>query len=329
MRAAAIVNGTARHLRDRLRGQLARALPGAVAFTRSLDEAREAIRAEIARGVDLLVLGGGDGSVVMGLTLVEEACRGAGRPEPAIGVLRLGSANAIADAVGATEDAAADLARLARGEGTWRSMSMIRVLGVRAPFVGIGAGAQALEDREAVDRLVERVPIAHRFAGDAARSALSAMLRAVPRIAATPRPRAVIANLGSPAIELLHGEPTSRALARGETLWSGPCALIAGATIPYFAAGSRLFELTATRSNRFRIRCGEASLRALLRGTPAALRERAEGAAGADFLCDHVQIRLDAEVAIEAGGELLGRHREIELAIGNPATVAALERDPH
>jgi hypothetical protein len=320
VRAAAIVNGTARRLRDRLRSQLVRALPGAVAVTRSLDEAREAIRAEVARGVDLLVLGGGDGTVVMGLTLIEEACRGAGCPEPAIGVLRLGSANAIADAVGATGDAAADLSRLARGEGTWRSMSMIRVLGVRAPVVGIGAAAQVLEDREAVDRFVERVPIARRLAGDAARSALSMVLRSVPRIAATSRPRAAIANLGSPAIELVRGEPTSRALSRGETLWSGPCALIAGATIPHFAA---------MRPNRFRIRCGDTSVRALLRGTPGALRERAPAGAGADFLCDHVQIQLDAEAAVEAGGELLGRHREIELAIGNPVTVAALEREPH
>ena len=142
-------------------------------FTRSLDEAREAIRTEVARGVDLLVLGGGDGTVVMGLTLIEEACRGAGRPAPAIGVLRLGAANAIADTIGASDDAAADLSRLARGEGTWRSMAMLRVLGVRAPFVGVGVDAQLLEDRAAVDRLVDRVPVARRFAGDAARSALS------------------------------------------------------------------------------------------------------------------------------------------------------------
>src|SRR5690348_18066087 len=62
-----------------------------------------------------------DGTVVMGLTLVAEACRGYGRPEPAIGILRLGSGNAIADTVGATDDTAADLGRLGRGHGAWRS----------------------------------------------------------------------------------------------------------------------------------------------------------------------------------------------------------------
>ena len=80
-----------------VRGKLERVLPGGVRFTGSLDEARTTIRAEIKRGADLIVLGGGDGTVVMGLTLLGEACRAMGRREPAIGILRLGSGNAIAE----------------------------------------------------------------------------------------------------------------------------------------------------------------------------------------------------------------------------------------
>src|SRR5438105_3685203 len=121
-----------------MRGRLERALPGRVRFTESLDEARATIRAEIRRGVDLLVLAGGDGTVVMGLTLLGEACRGASRPEPAIAILRLGTGNAIADTVGASEDVVEDLDRLARGGGTRRVMPLLEVLGVRAPFVGMG-----------------------------------------------------------------------------------------------------------------------------------------------------------------------------------------------
>src|SRR5205823_12656899 len=139
------------------------------------------IRAEIAGGVDLVVLGGGDGTVVMGLALVAEACRGAGRGEPAIGVLRLGSGNAIADALGATDDPHADLDALVRG-GAWMTMPMIDVLGVRAPFVGVGVDAQLLEDQQAVGRLVDRVP-GGRFVGGATRYALSIALRSVPRFA--------------------------------------------------------------------------------------------------------------------------------------------------
>ena len=72
VRAVAIVNGNARRLGGRLRRKLESALPGGVRFTGSLAEARATIRAEVRRGVDLVVLGGGDGTVVMGLTLLAE-----------------------------------------------------------------------------------------------------------------------------------------------------------------------------------------------------------------------------------------------------------------
>ena len=133
------MNGNARRLGGRLRARLERTLPGGVRFTDSLDEARATIRAEVRRGVDLIVLGGGDGTAVMGLTLIGEACRGTGKPEPAIAILRMGSGNAIADTVGASDDIVDDLGRLARGGGTRTSVPLIDVLGVRAPFVGVVA----------------------------------------------------------------------------------------------------------------------------------------------------------------------------------------------
>lgn len=335
MRAVAIVNGTARRLEARLRGRLGRALPGGVVFTRSLEEARGAIRAEVARGVDLIVLGGGDGTVVMGLALIGEACRGAGRPEPAIGVLRLGSANAVADAVGASADPAADLARLARGDGVWRSMPLLRVLGFRAPFAGAGAGAQLLEDREAIARLVDRVPGARWLAprgvlpivGDAARSALSIAARSVQRLAAGSRVHAVISNLGSPAIELERGAPIGRSIARGEVLWSGACELVAASTIADLDPGARSPAVTGARGDRFHLRCGAAGWPRIRAGAAGGFGSREPTGRGRSFLCDHVDIQLDAGLAIEAGGELLGHRQGLEIALGEPATVAALGGD--
>ncbi|MGN6109019.1 MAG: diacylglycerol kinase family protein, partial [Kofleriaceae bacterium] len=130
MRAVAIVNGTLPRVRGPLGRALERAWPGRVRITGSLGHARAAIRDELARGVDLIAFGGGDGTVVMGLALLAEACRGWARPEPAIGALRLGATSAIARALGATDDPVADLARLVRGAGAWRPVAMIEALGL-------------------------------------------------------------------------------------------------------------------------------------------------------------------------------------------------------
>jgi len=326
VRAAAIVNGQSRRLGARLRRRLERAFPGNVRITHSLADARAAIFDEVRRGLDAIVLGGGDGTVVMGLTLIAEACRGSGRPEPAIGILRLGSGNAIADTVGASDDAADDLERLARGDGRWRRVPMIDVLGARAPFVGMGVDAMLLEDQAAIGRVVDRVPGARRMVGGTARYALSVALRSVPRFATTSRPIVTVTNLGAPAIEMARTGPTGRRIARGEILWSGACTLVAASTIPFFGFGLKMFAFSEAQSGRFHLRCGDAGLLEILRNTPAAFRGEYFSDHVRDFLCDRVVIAVDGETPVEAGGELLGRHDRVELALSPAVTLISLDR---
>jgi diacylglycerol kinase family enzyme len=286
------------------------------------------IREEIAFGRDLIVLGGGDGTVVMGLSLIAEACRGTGKPEPAIGILRLGSGNAIADTVGASDDPVADLERLVAGAGRWKTIPLIDVLGVRAPFVGMGVDAQLLEDHEAVGRLVDRVPGAKRLVGGATRYALSVALRSMPRFATTSRPLATVTNLGSPALEMTRVGPSGRTIPTGTIMWKGNVTLVAGATIPFFGFGLKMFAFAGVHAGKFHLRCGDAGLLEILRNTPAAFRGEYFSENVRDFLCDRVQIDVDAETAIEAGGELLGRRKHVELALGRPATFATLANRP-
>ncbi len=321
------MNGRARRVRGRLRTKLERAAPGMVRFTTSLDHAREVIRAELRRGLDLIVLGGGDGTVVMGLTLIAEACRGLGRSEPAVGILRLGSGNAFADTVGASRDPVADLARLIHGEGTWWTVPLLDVLGVRAPFVGIGLDAQLLEDHHLVGAIVDRVPVARRLGG-ASRYAISVATRSIPRFATVTRPNATVRNLGAPAIEMGRGGPTGRTVASGDVLWSGAVTMVAGATIPFFGFGLKMFAFGGARADRFQLRCADGGFFETMRAVPSAFRGDYFSEHTHDFLCDRVNIELDVESAVEAGGELLGRRRQLDLALAKPVTLVALAKDP-
>jgi hypothetical protein len=194
---------------------------------------------------------------------------------------------------------------------------------VRAPFVGMGVDAQLLEDHERVDRVVDRLPGA-RFVGGGARYVLSVALRSVPRFAIGTRPTAIVTNQGATAIEMAKGGPTGRQLPRGAELWRGRCTLVAAATIPYFGFGLKMFAFTAARKQLFHLRCGDAGLFEIMRNTPAAFRGDYFSEHVTDFLCDRVAIELDRETAIEAGGELLGRHAQVELALGAPITALSL-----
>ena len=68
---------------------------------------------------------------------------------------------------------------------------MLDVLGMRAPFVGMGVDAQLLEDNEAIGRVVDRMPGVRRVVGGGMRYALSVALRSVPRFATAARPNVV------------------------------------------------------------------------------------------------------------------------------------------
>ena len=184
------------------------------------------------------MFGGGDGTVVMGLTFLGEACRGMAKREPAIGVLRLGSGNAIADTVHASDDVVGDLEWLGRGAGIKRELPLLEVLGVRAPFVGVGIDAQVLEDHAMVGKVVDRVPVAvARALGGGARYVMSVALRSIPRFAFGTKPHAIVTNLGSPALELAESGAITREHPAGTELWRGNCTMVAGATIPYFGFG--------------------------------------------------------------------------------------------
>lgn len=324
MRVVAIVNVGGGPESARLRARLERAAPGRVRPTATLAEARAAIRAEVARGVDLVVFGGGDGTLVMGLVLLAEAARAAGRPEPAVGVLRLGAGNAIADAFGAGRDPAADLARLAAGEGAWRPVRLLDALGMRAPFVGVGLDSQLLEDQAAVGAAIDRVPGARRWVGGRARYALSVALRSLPRFALAERAQVVVRNLGAPAVELGRAGPTGREVAAGAELWRGALTLVAGSAIPTFGFGLRMFAFAGRDAARFQLRCGDGGLGEVLRHAPAAFRGDYFSPHVHDFLCERVELELDRDVAIEAGGELIGRRRRLTLGLAPAVTVASL-----
>src|SRR5262249_50676015 len=157
---------------------------------------------------------------------------------------------------------------------------LLEVLGVRAPFVGMGVDAQLLEDQQVVGRIVDRVPGGKRFVGGAARYALSVALRSVPRFATGARPNAIVTNLGAPAIEMTREGPSGRELPRGDTLWKGACTLVAGATIPFFGFGLKMFAFATTRADSFHLRCGDAGLFEIMRSAPAAFR--------GEYFSDHV-----------------------------------------
>jgi diacylglycerol kinase family enzyme len=292
----------------------------------SLDEAQRIANDVVARRYDTVLFGGGDGTLVRGVEHLARAASTLDAPLPAIGVLRLGTGNAFADAVGAGPFTAngliADVLRARQSEAS-RPVPMLEALDRVTPFCGFGLDAQILEDHHVVCDAIDKSPLSRLLQGSNARYALSVALRSVPRYVMSRRARLTVRNLGAPALRMgTDGAPVGAPVKAGDVIWSGPCTLASCSTIPFFGLGMKMFPFAEVRRDRFQLRCADASaleilsnIRPLFTGT-----YRSQGMQ--DFLCDHVAMEVDQPAAFEIGGELVGRFQRVEVALGQPFRVA-------
>src|SRR5262245_23708976 len=118
-RVAVVLNANARRVDAETQRWVRSVVPERDLFlSRRIEECPGIAREIVHAGFDAVLWGGGDGTFANGVAEVVAATRALGRRLPEMGVLRLGTGNAIADAIGAgkatPEGLADDLVR-ARG----------------------------------------------------------------------------------------------------------------------------------------------------------------------------------------------------------------------
>src|SRR3954468_10498253 len=96
-RSPFLLNANARAVSDGLIEELAEIVPaGDLFLSRTLEDAEVFVRTIARRGYGQVFFGGGDGTLVTGLSLLRKTCTKEKLEMPAIGVLKLGTGNAMA-----------------------------------------------------------------------------------------------------------------------------------------------------------------------------------------------------------------------------------------
>jgi diacylglycerol kinase family enzyme len=311
-RVAVIVNENARGVRQRVIDDLAELVPPHDLYvSSSLDHSRQIARRVVERAYDTVLFGGGDGTFVQCLSDVAAEARRRDMALPNVGVLRLGTGNALADCLGASrptpDGLAHDLGR-ARRAARARHLQLLQVDGKLTPFAGCGLDAQILDDFHRVGKIVDKVagPLAGAF-GAAPRYALSVGLRSTARFILKRLPMVEVVNLGEPVYPIywqngrvMEDEP----IATGAVIWRGRAALASCSTIPNFGLGLKLFPFCDAREGRFQLRCATSSAYEALSNLPAVFRGEHRSPTLHDFLCTAVEIRIERPVPVQIGGDL-------------------------
>ncbi len=316
LKVAVVLNGNARAVTDALIRDVRMALNQERLYvSRSLEQWKFIARRIVNKGYDVVVLGGGDGTFAQCVTdiMALNPAR-----TPTFGVLRLGTGNGMASALGISKPNLRGLTtelRRARQASARTLLPMLRVEGRLTPFTGIGWDSMILEDYNRVKGTFRDTPLQNMMQGGMG-YATAIAFRSIPRAMVQPEPKMVIRNEGAPAPRVnIHGEPTGEVVPRGGILYSGPATIAACSTVPYYGLELKLFPHALRRADRFALRVAKITISRVLPNLPKLFAGEFEDEGVNDFLCTAVSYHLDKPTPLQIGGDEVGRRTSVKVGM--------------
>lgn len=285
-----------------------------VFLTESKDHAEQVLRLCVERGYRAIFAGGGDGTVMDTINTLESLHL----PElPPIGVLRLGTGNALAGWLGASRPVA-DLRRfLSEGPARTVRVRLVTTDGHLHPFGGAGYDAAVLNDYY---RLKKR--LAQSWAPWLGKGLLGYFIAGlgltVPNHLLRARPHATVINVGQPAWRIgPGGDELGPPIPAGEVLYRGPIAHVGAATTPQLGYGVRFFPFACRRPGRFHLRVVDLNPAQAVLRFPDAWRGTLEHPGVHDFYAEQVRVVFDQRVPFQMGGDPAGYRDEVRFGLSD------------
>lgn len=311
-RVGVLLNANAGRVKRSTVRAIRTAAPDATVFwTRSFDEAVDAVEAAIESGIGTLFAGGGDGTIIdLANRLLDY------EHAPQLGILKLGTGNALASWVGA-RPIPEDLQAWSDGEAYHRrQLRFVRDEDSHFPFAGMGWDAAILNDYKWVKRHLEGTPFAAKVYHLPAYFA-AAFGRTVPRIAAERNPPMV-------TIEVLRGEAwrvdrtgsqIGKTYSVGDVLHSGPAFVTAFGSTPFYGYAMRMLPHAEVLDSHFQIRVSALSIPQAVNNLPGIWTGDYEDDRLYDYVAEAVAIHYDSEVPYQVGGDAAGMRKDLVLEL--------------
>lgn len=314
-RVAVVLNGNARQVTDELVESIDQLVgTGDLFLSKSLDEAQGIALSIVDAGYRVVLTGGGDGTFVQMVTSITKEARSQHREPPRFGLLKLGTGNSLAWALGAgtsRKGVFADLARLGH-DAPYRDFRLIEVQDLLTPFAGAGFDALGLKHFHEVRSLVRRVPWIGKRATGAVSYAISIPMLTIPELAVRPRMRVQVVNRGAAQRLDVQGQPAGRPSDDNAILFEGECIAALVSTIPYWGFGARVFPFAEARpADRFCVRIVAANPLHVAAHMVSAWKGTYRHEQLIDYYADDVELRFDDPTAIEIGGDPAGITRSM------------------
>lgn len=329
-RVAVLLNARAKRVNREVQRGFERLVPAEdLFFSESLEDSRAICRSIVERRYGVLLTGGGDGTIMRAmndlLSAADDLSSGLFRPPlPDLGVLRLGTGNALASATRAgrpLEDAALVLSGRRPAA---RPLSLLeeRSSGEVSTFGSIGYDAQLLNDYLDFCRETSG-PVLAAVKKSLAGYFYALFTRTVPQQLRNADPRLrIVAKGRASMIDPVTQEEVP--LAADSTLFEGAARAVAFGTTPYYGFKLKIFPYAERRPDRLHLRVSTASIPYLLARLPSLWDGTIEGAF-VDFLVEGASIESSVPLPYQVGGDGRGYRDHVEVGL-SPRTFRILDR---
>jgi len=337
-RIAVVVNGNAKSVSSEVIATLDEILDsGDLFISRRVEDSEGIARTLVDRGYGTILTAGGDGTFTVVVTAVVREARRQGTALPRFGLLRLGTGNSLAWALGAsksTEGAGrtraltADLSRLRADAGS-REMHLIEAEGTISPFCGYGVDAAMLNDYNTVKKVLSHSPL-RRWASGPLSYAVATVTRTFPTFLLRRTPHCRVLNLGSDAVRMgPRGGVVGSPVPAGAVLYEGPAKVVACGAIPYYGFGFRFFPYADERPDRVHLRISDIDGPAFVFQFPKIWRGEYENLENTfDYLVDDVEVEMDPPTFFQVGGDVRGERSRVRMTMTEPIRICDFYSPP-
>ena len=317
---AVMLNANARGVTRGVRKNIERIVPPEdIFFSNSQGESQDMVQEIASRRYPTVFTGGGDGTFVQFVNDYVGASEPVSLQEevPNIGVLHLGTGNAVASIVSSGNYEMDLQSYIDTGSSDFQKLHLVQCEGMRFPFGGLGWDAEILNDyynlkhgigsNRFIKPLVQN--LGGYFAAFFGRTMPRALMNSLKR---KPRSEVRITNLGSEAHVLYRGESV-KAYGPGEVLYEGPSNVTMFGSLPYYGHGFTVLPYAMTRPGFFHLRVATMGLHKVLANLRSIWKGAYVGDGMLDWHAENVRLDFSEPVPYQYGGDAMGYRDSLEI----------------
>lgn len=328
-RVAFLLNANAKSVTKKQKKRLALLIPKEDLYiSHNLEEAQMRIAEIMSRRYAYLFCGGGDGTAVSTINLLSLYAQT--MPEhliPRLGILRLGTGNALARLLGA-DDPERDINAILNGKPLKPLLvSMVETAeGQLTPFAGIGYDGELINDFEAVKQVFFESPF-RKFFTSLIGFTIAGLFKTLPRQAIKNGPM-VLVKSSQPAYRIMRikGKDEEVFIEESCTLYNAVAPLICVGTIPSLGYGITMFPFALKRPGYMHLRISAVPLSlALANLYPSIWNGSFRHPLLYDFLVKDVSIESDEGLPYQFAGDAMGYKKRLYFKVStHPVPMASL-----